>query len=125
MTVVPERRHYLGFAAFWKRQAPVSKVRLRGVAAELVGSWLQTERPAQTEMEEDYTPLALEAVLLFHSGSPWDDDKRLRWTEICSRVKLPPERSTHVAYEDGWSATTKCLCDIVRAAIAQRESWAK
>jgi len=72
-------------------------------------------------MQEDFTPLALEAVLLFHSDSPWDDAKRLRWANICSLVHLPVEQSSHGRYVYGWSATTKTLCNIVRKAIAQRE----
>jgi hypothetical protein len=85
---------------------------------------MESSQSDEKIMEEDYTPLALEAVLLFHSGSAWDADKKLRWTEICSRVHLPPERSSHGGYVDGWPATTKCLCDIVREAIAQRKKWA-
>jgi len=72
-------------------------------------------------MAEDFTPLALEAVLLFHSGSPWDDAKRLRWQTICSLVHLPSETGGFGGYAPGWSATTKILCDIVRKAISQRE----
>jgi len=75
-------------------------------------------------MEEDFTPLALEAVLLFHSGSPWTDEKRLRWTEICSAVKAPQVHSDW-GREVGWDATTKTLCNIVRAAIAQRKEIAR
>lgn len=44
-----------------------------------------------------------ELVLLFHSAGPWDEEKRQRWEEItgCSE------------------ATTKVLCDFVRAALAE------
>lgn len=45
---------------------------------------------------------ALEAVLLFHSASPWDDEKRKKW-----------ER-----YSGGAEATTRILCSLVRVAIA-------
>jgi hypothetical protein len=75
-------------------------------------------------MEEDYAPLALEAVLLFHSGSPWTDDKSMRWTAICATVKAPRARSDWGSEVAGWDATTKTLCNIVRAAIAQRERLA-
>lgn len=43
---------------------------------------------------------ALEAVLLFHSGSPWDDEKRARWRELTGAEE----------------ATTAVLCDLVREA---------
>ena len=44
---------------------------------------------------------ALEAVLLFHSGGPWDAAKRARWLEITGNTE----------------ATTKILCDTVRGAL--------
>lgn len=44
----------------------------------------------------------LEAVLLFHSASPWDDSKRLRWLELTGTT----------------DATTKTLCETVRKALS-------
>lgn len=44
---------------------------------------------------------ALEAVLLFHSGAPWDDRKTSIWQYLTG---------TH-------EATTKVLCDTVRSAL--------
>jgi hypothetical protein len=44
---------------------------------------------------------ALEAVLLFHSGTPWDSEKRLQWSNI-------------VGHSD---ATTKALCNFIRSRL--------
>jgi hypothetical protein len=46
---------------------------------------------------------ALAAVLLFHSTSPWDDEKRRRWRRLAESEE----------------ATTKVLCDLVRRALGQ------
>lgn len=68
-------------------------------------------------MTQDPKDLALEAVLLFHSGSPWDDDRRMHWQNICVAVLGAPRDvlllSTHQTHE----ATTRKLCDIVRKVI--------
>jgi hypothetical protein len=45
---------------------------------------------------------ALAAVLLFHSGSPWDDEKRRLWRKLVGVSE----------------ATTVALCDAVRRALA-------
>lgn len=44
---------------------------------------------------------ALEAVLLFFSGSPWDDEKKQRWLELTGEEE----------------ATTRVLCDTARSAL--------
>jgi hypothetical protein len=41
----------------------------------------------------------LEATLLFHSSSPWDDTKAARWSELTGST----------------DATTKALCDFLRS----------
>lgn len=70
----------------------------------------------------DKKDLALEAVLLFHGGGPWTDDNRQRWQVICAEVLGRPsdyanrEREKTQFGAAGWDATTKTLCDIVRAA---------
>ena len=48
---------------------------------------------------------ALRLTLLFHSGSPWDDSKRLAWLKITGVEE----------------ATTKVLCDTIRAALGEKE----
>jgi hypothetical protein len=62
--------------------------------------------------------LALEAVLLFHSGSPWDDKKRMRWAFLTSSILGPCKQLSAYGTPTGrgWDATTKVLCDMVRAA---------
>lgn len=45
---------------------------------------------------------ALHAVLLFHSGDRWDTEKNARWLLLTGSEE----------------ATTKVLCDTVRAALA-------
>lgn len=45
---------------------------------------------------------ACEAVLLFHSGGPWDETKREQWFNLTQET----------------DATTKVLCDTVRKALA-------
>lgn len=64
--------------------------------------------------------LALEAVLVFHSGSPWDSAKRQRWDEICGEL-LPKGLNDYGLYDrtHGFDATTKTLCDVVRSALKQ------
>lgn len=59
------------------------------------------------------TRLALEAVLLFHSGSPWDDAKKLKWRVITDEMLGEAHDPKH-----GHDATTKVLCDVVRASLA-------
>jgi hypothetical protein len=45
------------------------------------------------------------AVLLFHSGTPWTDEKRQLWAALTGRRE----------------ATTKVLCDVVREIRAEAE----
>lgn len=54
-------------------------------------------------MTEDHA-LAIKGVraaLLFHSASPWDDTKRLRWLELTGSTE----------------ATTRALCDFLRSIL--------
>jgi hypothetical protein len=44
---------------------------------------------------------ALEAVLLFHSASPWTPEKQARWAKLTGEAE----------------ATTRALCDAVRRAL--------
>jgi hypothetical protein len=46
---------------------------------------------------------ALSALLLFHSGTPWDDQKRALWFNLTGQQ----------------DATTKVLCDVARKALGQ------
>jgi len=76
------------------------------------------------EKSVPYRPvLALQAVLLFHSASPWDEEKRKNWQEIAHAVLGEPWCSDeHYSRQPGgrpveWEATTRVLCDIVRAAL--------
>jgi len=73
---------------------------------------------------------ALELVLLFHSGSPWTFDKQQDWANKLTELLGPAAgRDPKVvnAYGDGtWDgvkptneATTKNLCNAVRAALAR------
>lgn len=61
---------------------------------------------------------ALKAVLLFHGGGEWDAVKRSAWELLLTQcfestaVRLPPTNE----------ATTKNLCDAVRAALAKIEN---
>ena len=66
----------------------------------------------------DKTSLALEAVLLFHSGSPWDRAKRLRWDHICGEL-VPAKFNDYGLYDrtHSYDATTRMLCDLVRVAL--------
>ncbi len=49
---------------------------------------------------------ALEAVLLFHSTSPWDHAKQIHWWNLTQRNE----------------ATTRILCDVVRLALGKLPS---
>lgn len=44
---------------------------------------------------------ALRAVLLFHGAGPWDAEKRIEWSNLTGETE----------------ATTKILCNVVRAAL--------
>lgn len=48
---------------------------------------------------------ALEAVLLFHAGGPWDEARVQRWRTLTGSEE----------------ATTKTMCDAVRKALANYE----
>lgn len=57
--------------------------------------------------EGTLTPIdAIKLVLLFHSGSPWDDAKRAEWLRITGTTE----------------ASTKVLCDHLRAVLAENAS---
>ena len=64
--------------------------------AQLVEVYRMLERRAE-RMEK-----ALQAVLLFHGGDEWNDAVRNRWVELVGKDR---------------EATTKGLCDCVRAAL--------
>ena len=49
---------------------------------------------------------ALKAVLLFHSGVPWDYKAKIEWSKL-----VGPDNE----------ATTKGMCDNIRAALAEAE----
>lgn len=51
---------------------------------------------------EDVQRKALQAVLMFHSGEPWTEERQWDWKAISA----------------GRECTTKVLCDIVRGALA-------
>lgn len=64
--------------------------------------------------------LALEMVLMFHGGGYWTDDKRLDWTNAAVSIlgtgytqKTSHGLDAHFSFD----ATTKVLCDCVRAAL--------
>lgn len=66
--------------------------------------------------------LALEAVLIFHSGSPWDMDKQLRWNTITTQVLGHcTNRSAYGLSVDHWEATTRTLCRMVRKSLGRPE----
>lgn len=71
---------------------------------------------------------ALDVVLLFHGGDPWDWDKKQRWADLLTVVMgAANHRDPKVvgSHGDGtWDpvapteeATTKNLCNCVRAAL--------
>jgi len=62
--------------------------------------------------------LALEAVCIFHSGSPWDAPKNMRWQVICQTLLRKPDVQQGKGHN--FDATTKVLCDMVRAALADK-----
>lgn len=76
-------------------------------------------------MKPDKRDLALEAVLLFHSGSPWTFEKHQRWQalgwEILGQGRFQNECHPGLG-STSFEATTRILCDMVRE--AQRQSAA-
>lgn len=96
---------------------------LLGTARYLLGTALHDRKTARDNLvymkdltpDEEATPLkaikALEAVLLFHSASPWDDQKRLEWAE-CVAFTLGTKAKQ-------WDASTRTLCDMARAALGR------
>lgn len=90
-------------------------------------SWKST--PANVR---DAAPELLEAcklVLLFHSGSPWDFEKRQAWVNgLHSLITTNDPKVTGANGDGTWDAkgnredaTTKNLCNAVRAAIEKAE----
>lgn len=79
--------------------------------------------------EEEIMPFAarkaLEAVLLFHSGSPWTPEKQDAWQEFgfATLGKPPKFEDYHYARKsdrpDTFEATTRVLCEMVRAALGR------
>lgn len=55
---------------------------------------------------------ACRAALLFHAGSPWDEAKAAEWSALVFPLLGPREPD----------ATTKTLCDALRAALAKDEA---
>lgn len=64
-------------------------------------SYAEVKSVVLRETQVESVKKALSAVLLFHSGSPWDEEKSLEWFRLTG------------AYE----ATTKMLCDAVRRVL--------
>jgi hypothetical protein len=67
---------------------------------------------------------ALKAVLLFHSGSHWDDAKQAEWQRLGALLLGEPKfRDYHYARGSmtptSFEATTSVLCDMIRTAIAK------
>lgn len=64
---------------------------------------------------EEITPqIALDAmngVLLFHSGSPWDAAKQEEWRHLTTCVLGEPKE-----------ATTRTMCDMIRVALGKKEA---
>lgn len=65
---------------------------------------------------------ALEAVLLFHSGNPWDFEKQQKWQQLGhSLLGEPKFHDYHYARGSmkptSFEATTRVLCDMVRCAL--------
>lgn len=59
---------------------------------------LVQQNDAEKRIERHALVDALDAALLFHSGSPWDEPKAKRWFALTGRRM----------------ATTKALCDFLR-----------
>jgi hypothetical protein len=53
---------------------------------------------------------ACKLALLFHSGSPWDSAKQWEWMKLLSECHDGRPL-------DWWDASTKVLCNAIRAAI--------
>lgn len=76
-------------------------------------------------IREQKLEMACMLVLMFHSGEPWTDDKRLLWANYLTQllgpaVNRPRKDGYHhqVGYiEPTNEATTRNLCDAVRAAL--------
>lgn len=65
--------------------------------------------------------LACEAVLLFHSNV-WDDTAKQRWAiisrELLGAASMSDNRHNN---RSGYEATTRVLCDMVRAALEEQQ----
>ena len=80
--------------------------RLRAMQEDRQGLWGMTPCDkdalgAALEQPSPKTIAALEAVLLYYSPSPWDNEKQIRWQQLTGKNL----------------STTKTLCDFVREAI--------
>jgi len=67
------------------------------------------------EKRLDALQAACKMTLLFHSASPWDASKRIQWNKLRRQIIKDCDKEI---FED---ATTKVLCDAVRAALAELE----
>jgi len=67
--------------------------------------------------------IALEQVLLFYGAGPWDDAKRSKWAENCAALLRTPPQDFRKLWDPNYclDATTKVLCDCVRAALMTDE----
>lgn len=66
---------------------------------------------------------ALNAVLLFHSASPWNEEKKHEWQRLCrSLLGSPQDGKPYSSYIIEFDASTRTLCDMVRAALKQAET---
>jgi hypothetical protein len=62
---------------------------------------------------------ALRLALLFHSGETWTHEREIEWTDYIRTIEQATGRAIiHGRFE----ATTRILCDAIRAALPQEES---
>ena len=76
--------------------------------------WSRLVRPDEANAK---LKAAVELVLLFHSVSPWEEEKRDKWFSLLSCI-YPPRQSIPLASQQ---PTTKALCDACRLALKSAE----
>ena len=69
--------------------------------------------------QEQKMRVALQQVLLFFGNGHWDDSKRSQWAVNCATLLRIPPQDFGATYDPNYSfdATTKVLCDCVRASL--------
>jgi hypothetical protein len=63
---------------------------------------------------------ALKLALLFHSAGPWTDERQAEWVDLIGLIECETGRGL---YHEPTEATSRSLCDAIRAALSLEPEW--